>query len=169
VAVALPADYVDRAHPLASILESVSDSARVLLVAAVLSLTALAVFVVRLARLDGGPARLIGQLRLAQWSALALSAIGAVPIGLVIFQEHAPLGNLEITIALAFVVLAGLVLQREPRDALQLAAGGFVAHALLDIAHRPGALDPVAPHWYAVGCAMYDVCFAALCYWARRR
>jgi hypothetical protein len=150
-------------------LESVSDSARVLLVAAVLSITALATFAVRLARLEEGAERLIGQLRLAQRCALALAAIGAVPIGFVIIQEHAPLGNLEITIALAFVVLAGLVLQREPREALQLAAGGFVAHALLDIAHRPGVLDPVGPHWYAVGCAIYNVCFAAVCYWARRR
>ena len=147
-----------------------SDTARVLLTAALLSITALGVYVWRLARLDPtGPERLVGELRLAQWAALVLSATGAVSIGLAIANEAAPFGAIEVTLGLAFVVLAALVLQREPRSALWLAASGFVLHALLDIGHRPGGLAPVAPHWYAVGCAVYDVCLSAVCYWATRR
>lgn len=147
-----------------------SDTARVLLTAAVLSTTALAVFLWKLTRLDpAGPERLIGELRLAQLAALALAAMGALSIGLAIAQENAPLGSLEVTLGVAFVVLAAVVLRREPRDALLLAASGFLLHAMLNMAHRPGGLDPIAPSWYAAGGAIYDVVFAAVCYWARRR
>ena len=147
-----------------------SDTARVLLTAALLSSAALGAYLWTLARLDSaGPERLIGQLRLAQWAALALAAKGAVSIGLAIANETAPLGTVEITIGVAFIVIAGLVLQREPREALWLVAGGFVLHALADIAHRPGGLTPIAPHWYAVGSAVCDLYFAAVCYWAARK
>jgi hypothetical protein len=164
------ADNVDRTHARASILESVSDTARVLLTAAVLTATALAVYLWRLTRLDPTqPERLIGELRLAQWAAIALATVAAVSIGLAIAHETAPFGTIEITAGLALVVVAALVLLREPRDALLLAASGFLVHAMLNIAHRPGALNPIAPPWYVVGCAIYDLFFAAVCYWARRR
>jgi hypothetical protein len=40
----------------------------------------------------------------------------------------------------------------------------------VDIAHRPGWLSPdLAPRWYIVGCASFNVYLAALCYLARRR
>jgi hypothetical protein len=163
-------DQINRAHPRASILESVSDTARVLLTAALLSSTALGVYVWMLTRLDSdGPERLIGQLRLAQWAALALAATGAVSIGLAIANETAPLGTVEVAINVGFMVIAALVLQREPRSALFLVAGGFVLHALTDIAHRPGGLTPIAPHWYAVGGAICDLYFAAACYWVARK
>jgi hypothetical protein len=62
------------------------------------------------------------------------------------------------------------VIQREPRAALIIAATAFVAHALTDLAHRPGWLSPdLSPRWYVVGSAIYDVCVAALCYVATRR
>jgi hypothetical protein len=150
--------------------ESVSDTARALLTFALLSSTALGVYVWKLSRLDpGGPDRLVGQLRLAQWSALVLAATGAVSIGSTIAHETAPFGTLEVTLGVAFVVLAAVVLHREPREALLLAAGAFVLHALATLAHRPNGLSPVAPGWYTAGSAIYDLFFAAVCYWARRR
>jgi hypothetical protein len=151
-------------------LESVSDLARVLLTAVVLSAIALAMYVRRLTQLDSsGPERLVSQLRLAQWAALTLSALGAVSIGLAVSHDPSPFGSVEITLGLAFVIIAAVVMQREPREALLLAAAGFVLHALLTMAHRPGLLDPVAPPWFSAGTATFDVFFAAICYWARRR
>ena len=147
-----------------------SDLARVLLTATILSATASGAYVWRLTRLDeAGPERLIGQLRLAQGAALALAALGAVSIGLAVAHDPSALGSVEVTLGLAFVVFAALVLQREPREALLLAVAGFVAHALLNLAHRPGGLDPVAPPWFSAGGSVFDVFLAGLCYWARRR
>jgi hypothetical protein len=81
-----------------------------------------------------------------------------------------PDAHLDAAIGVGFVALAGLVLLREPRDGLFLAAAAYILHALVDLAHRPGWLSPdLAPRWYIVGCASYDVYIAALCYWARRR
>ena len=54
--------------------------------------------------------------------------------------------------------------------ALMTLAIAFVAHALVDIAHRPGWLSPaIAPQRFIAGCAAYDVYVAALCFWARGR
>jgi hypothetical protein len=48
---------------------------------------------------------------------------------------------------------------------LTILALAFAAHAVVDIAHRPGLLpDGIAPRWYAVGCAILDVYIGALCY-----
>lgn len=147
-----------------------SDLARVLLTATVLAATALAAYLWRLTRLDpAGPERLIGQLRLAQWAALVLAALGAVSIGLAVAHDPARLGNVEITLGMAFVIFAAVVLQREPREALLFAAAGFIVHAMLNMAHRPGGFDPVSPPWFSAGTAVFDVFFAAICYWARRR
>ncbi len=55
-----------------------------------------------------------------------------------------------------------LVLVRPGLDLLALA---FAAHAVIDVAHRPGLLaDGIAPRWYLIGCATYDVYIGALCY-----
>src|SRR6185437_6302914 len=106
-AVALLADQINRAHPRASILESVSDTARVLLTAGLLSSTALGVYVWILTRQDSaGPERLIAQMRVAQWAALALASMGASSIGLTIANEAAPLGPIEVTLGFAFIVVA---------------------------------------------------------------
>jgi hypothetical protein len=152
------------------IVESVSDTARVLLTAAVLSASASGMFVWRLSRLDpAGPERLIAQLRLAQWAALLLAATGAMAIGLAVANESVPFGAIEVTLGAGFIVLAAVVLGRDPRDGLLLVTAGFLAHALTQIAHQPDLLWPnLAPHWYAVGCAIFDLYIAALCYWARR-
>ncbi|MFI5178905.1 MAG: hypothetical protein ACHQO8_10095, partial [Vicinamibacterales bacterium] len=81
-----------------------------------------------------------------------------------------PGGHLDAAIGVGFMLVAGLILLRDPREGLAIAAAAFVLHALVDIAHRPGWLSPdLAPRWYVVGCASNNVLIAALCYWARRR
>jgi hypothetical protein len=148
-----------------------TDTARVLLTAAVLSGSALGVLAWRVGRTDASaPERLVGELRLAQWAALLLAATSGLPMGLAVALPSMPDAHLDAAIGVAFVGLAGIVLLRDPREGLFLAAAAFVLHALVDLAHRPGWLSAeLAPRWYVVGCASYDVYVAALCYWARRR
>ena len=58
----------------------------------------------------------------------------------------------------------------QDRIVLLLAMGLFLVHALINIAHRPGWLSiDVAPHWFTVGCAIYDVYLAGLCFFVWRR
>jgi hypothetical protein len=152
-------------------LETVSDTARVLLVAALLSASAFAAFVWRLARLDPNePARRIAELRVSQWAAVLLAATAAVPMGLAASGAAPPLAHLDAALAVLFVTAAGAILQREPRTSLTLAAGAFLLHAATDAAHRPGWLSPdLGPRWLIAGGATYDLCMAVLCFWARRR
>ncbi len=147
-----------------------TDTARVLLTAAVLSALVMSTFAWRVTQIDAEDTdRLIGELRLAQWAAVLLAGISGIPIGLAI-AGTASLANLDAAFSVIFVGVAGMVLQREPREALLLASAGFVGHALLDIGHRPGWLSPeMAPRWFSIGCALYNVYLAAICYWARRR
>jgi hypothetical protein len=149
-----------------------TDTARVLLTAAVLSGGAMVILAWQLTRTEAqSPARLIGQLRLAQCAAMLLAATGAVPMGLAIAASpDVSLAHLDVALGVVFVVVAGLVLLRDPRQGLLVAAIAFVAHALADLAHRPGWLPPsLAPRWFFVSCAVYDVLLAAVCYWGRRR
>lgn len=148
-----------------------SDTARVVVTAAALSAATLAVFAWRLLMLDAdGPERLIGELRLAQWAALLLGATGAISIGLALGDLNTPLANWDAAIGILFVGIAGVVLQRDPREALLILAAAFVLHALVNIAHRPGWLAAdLVPRWFSVGSAVYDVALAGICYWARRR
>jgi hypothetical protein len=149
----------------------VSDVARLLMVAAVLAAATFSLQAWRLTRLDAhDPARVVGELHFAHWAALVLAAVGAVPIGLAVAHESVLAGTLDVTIGVGVIVVAGVVLRREPREALLVAAVGFITHALVDVAHRPGWLAPeLMPRWYAVGCAVFDVYIGALCYWSRRR
>ena len=148
-----------------------TDTARVLLTAGVLSLSFAWVFALRLRRLDAiDPARVIGELRLAQLAAVLLAALGGVPIGLAVAGSAIPLAHLDATFGVATVVLAGFVLYREPPQALRLASAGFIAHALLQLVHRPGWLSAdIAPLWHFAGSATYDLGMAAICFWAPRR
>ena len=125
----------------------------------------------RISRLDpSGPDRLIGELRLAQWAASVFAAISAISIGLALANLSAPLAHVDAAMGVMFAGAAGFILQRDPREALLLLAVGFGTHALVDIAHRPGWLSPdLAPRWYMIGGATFDVYVAALCYWARRQ
>jgi hypothetical protein len=149
-----------------------TDTARVLLTAAVLSAGVITILAWQVIRTDvTAPGRLIGELRLAQCAAMLLSATGAVPIGLAVAASpDVPLAHLEVALGVIFVVLAGLVLLRDPRQGLLIAASAFVGHALIDLAHRPGMLSPaIAPRWFFVSCAVYDVGLAVVCYWGQRR
>jgi hypothetical protein len=149
----------------------VTESARVLLTAALLSASALAVFAWRVNRIElSQPHRIVGELWLAHWAAILLAAVASIPIGLAIAASGVPVAQLDVAIGIAFIVVAGIILRREPHDALLLAAVAFVAHALIDVAHRPGLLSPdLAPRWYTAGCATYNLYVAAICYWVRRR
>ncbi len=148
-----------------------TDTARVLLIAAILSAASVSLFAWTITRIDPEePARLIGELRLAQWASVLLAGVGAMPIGMVLAVPGAATGNLDAAIGVIFVGLAGLMLQRDPREGLLLVSGVFLLHALFDISHRPGWLSAnVAPHWYTVGCAIFNVYVAGVCFWARRR
>ena len=112
------------------------------------------------------PERLVGELRLAQIAALLLVLFAAPYIGLaVVFDSHQGVG-FDVALAIGFFVMAAVTLVHEPRLALTILAFAFAAHAVLDIAHRPGWLLPggIAPRWYSLGCAILDVYIGALCY-----
>jgi hypothetical protein len=111
------------------------------------------------------PERLVSELRLAQIAALLLVMSAGAYIGFAVTHEAQPGVGFDVALAIGFLVVAASTLVRDPRHALTILALAFAAHAILDIAHRPGWLpDGIAPRWYAVGCAVYDVCLGALCY-----
>jgi hypothetical protein len=111
------------------------------------------------------PDRLVAELRLSQFAALLLALISGAYIGFAVLHE-AQLGvGFDIALSIGFLVMAATTLVRDPRHALTVLALTFVAHAFFDIAHRPGGLpDGIAPGWYLLGCAVYDVYIGALCY-----
>jgi hypothetical protein len=111
------------------------------------------------------PQRLIDELRLAQFAALLLTLTAGAYIGFAITREAEPGVGLDIALAIGFLIAAGTSMIKEPRQALTIVALAFAAHAVLDVAHRPGLLpDGLAPRWYSIGCAVYDVYIGALCY-----
>lgn len=148
-----------------------TDAARTLLVACILSAAAATMFVARLRRADpDSPERRIGELRAANAAALVLAATGAATIGFSVAHAAAATAALELALAFLFVGAAGWMFFREPREALLIAAVAFIAHAALDLAHRPGGLSlDVFPRWYLIGCAAYDGYVSAICFVARRR
>ena len=111
------------------------------------------------------PERLVAELRLAQLAALLLTLAAGAYIGFAVVRENEPGVGFDIAFAVGFMVVAAWTMVRDPRQALTIVALAFAAHAVLDIAHRPGLLpDSLAPRWYAIGCAIYDVYIGALCY-----
>jgi len=111
------------------------------------------------------PERLVAELRLAQIAALVLTLLAGAYLGLAAAQEFRVGVGLDIAFAAGFFVLAAYTLTCDPRQALTLLALGFAAHAILDVAHRPGILpDALGPRWYMVGGATFDVIMGALCY-----
>lgn len=111
------------------------------------------------------PDRLVAELRLGQIGALLLTLIAGGYLGLAAAHEARVGVGLDIALAAGFFVLAAYTLTCDPRQSLTLLALGFGAHAILDIAHRPAVLpDGLAPPWYTVGCAMFNVLLGALCY-----
>ena len=148
-----------------------TETVRALLATAVLAGSGLAVFVWRLGRLDASePARLIGELRLAQYMALMLAAVGGVWLGVAAVRTPVGFGAVEVVLAVMTILFAGWTMHHDTRQSLALLCGAFLAHALIDVAHRPGWLpDAIAPRWFTIGNAAYDVYLAALCFWAQRR
>jgi xanthine/CO dehydrogenase XdhC/CoxF family maturation factor len=149
----------------------VTGTVGLIFLAALLSGLALASYGWLVSRIDPEqPARLIGELRMAQLAAILLAVTGGSWIGLAVHAAADPLANVDVTVGIATVVVAVVALRAEPRQALLLLAAGFVVHALIDIAHRPGGLSTtLAPRPFIVGCAAYDAYIAAICFWTRRR
>jgi hypothetical protein len=111
------------------------------------------------------PDRLVAELRLGQFAALLLAMTAGASVGLAAAHETAPGTGLDVALAVGFLVVAATTLVRDPRHALTILALAFAAHALIDVAHRPGLLpDGIAPRWFLVGCAAYDLYLGALCY-----
>ena len=112
------------------------------------------------------PDRLVAELRLSQLAALLLAMTAGAYIGLAVaHEENLPGVGFDVALAVGFFVLAATTLVRDPRQALTILALGFAAHAIVDVAHRPGWLaDGIAPRWYLTGCAVYDLVIGALCY-----
>ena len=116
------------------------------------------------------PDRLIAELRLAQIAALVLMATASAYVGFAITHEAEPGVGLDIALALGFGIVAAVTLVRDPQQGLTLLALAFAAHAVFDVAHRPGVLPVgVTPRWYALGCAVFNVYVGAVTYWPMLR
>ena len=111
------------------------------------------------------PQRLVDELRLAQMAALLLVLAAGAYIGFAVVRENDPAVGFDIALAVCFLLVAAITMVRDPRQALTILALAFAAHAVVDVAHRPGLLpEALAPRWYAIGCAVFDVYVGALCY-----
>jgi len=144
----------------------VSDVLLALLVTAVTSGAGFVWLSLRTLQLDtNAPNRLIAELRLAQTGALLLAFVAGAYIGFAGVANATAGGGLDIALALGFFVVAASAPTRDPREALIILAIAFVAHAIVDILHRPGALSVgIVPQWYLIGCAVYNIAIGALCY-----
>jgi len=144
----------------------VSDVLQALLVTAVASGAGFVWLSLRTLQLDtNAPSRLIAELRLAQIGALLLAFVAGSYVGFAGVASTAAGGGLDIALALGFFVVAASAPTRDPREALIILAIAFVAHAVVDILHRPGALSVgIVPQWYLIGCAVYNIAIGALCY-----
>jgi hypothetical protein len=144
----------------------VSDAFRAIVVA-VLALAGVCGWVAwqTLRALPDSAERVVLELRLAQFGAAILVLTAGASIGLSAANEQLPGAGLETALAMGFFVVAVTAALREPREALTILALAFVGHALFDIMHRPGLLpEAIAPRWYLIGCAIYDIGIGALCY-----
>lgn len=148
-----------------------TETARVLMVAALLAASGFAVFVGRLVRIDAAePERLIGELRFAHWMALTLAAVGGAWVGLAAGRQTEVLSGIDLTIAIGLILIAAWTLQRDVRTALTILCVAFLTHAIIDTAHRPGLMPAdIAPRWFTLGCAAYNLFLSALCYIVQRR
>jgi hypothetical protein len=143
-----------------------SEALRTSLVAAIALVASFSFQSLRTAAIPvSSPERLVAELRLAQIAALILTLAAGAYVGLAAAQESRIGVGLDIAFAAGFFVLAAYTLTCDPRQALTLLALGFAGHAVLAIAHRPGILpNALAPRWYTVGGATFDVILGALCY-----
>lgn len=143
-----------------------SEGVRTLLVAAMALGVGFSFQSIRTAAIPvSSPERLVAELRLAQIAALLLTLSAGAYLGFAAVNDGRTGVGIDIALAVGFFVLAAYTLTLDPRQALTLLALGFAAHAIVGIAHRPGVLpEGMAPRWYTVGCASYDVIIGALCY-----
>jgi hypothetical protein len=143
-----------------------SESFRTVLIAAVAIAAGFTWLGIRTAAIPlSSPERLVAELRLAQVAALLLAMTTGAYIGFAVAHEHQLGTGMDVALAVGFFVVAATTLVRDPRQALTILALAFAAHAIVDIAHRPGVLaDGIAPRWYAVGCAVFDVFIGAVAY-----
>ena len=148
-----------------------TETARALLVAALLAAAGFTVFVWRLARIDPAePERLIGELRFSHWMAMTLAVVGGAWIGLAAGRHTQLLSGVDLVLAIATIVVAAWTLQRDTRNALLALCLALLAHAIIDTAHRPGGLaEDLAPRWFTMGCAAFNLYLSALCFWLQRR
>lgn len=111
------------------------------------------------------PERLIAELRMAQVAALVLTASASAYLGFSASYEDRLGVGFDVAFAVGFFVVAAFTMVCDPRQALTILALAFAAHAVLDVAHRPGLLaEGVVPRWYTIGCALFNVYIGALCY-----
>ena len=109
------------------------------------------------------PSRLVSELRLSQVGASLLILVAGAYLGSAASLASHHGAGLDATLALGFLAAGVASLTREPREALTIVALAFVAHAVVDILHRPGGLtDGGMPRWYVIGCAVQNVWMAAL-------
>lgn len=109
--------------------------------------------------------RLVAELRLTQLGSLTLVLVSGAYVGFAAWQESRLGAGLDVALALGFLAAAFTAVTRDPRESLTLLALAFAGHALVDLMHGAGWLPQgVAPRWYAVGCATFNVYVAALCY-----
>ncbi len=108
----------------------------------------------------------MSELRLGQFAALLLTMTAGVYIGFAVAHERQQGVGFDVAFAVGFLIVAASTMVRDPRHALTVLALAFAAHAVLDVAHRPGGFcrTRIAPRWYLIGCATYDVLIGALCY-----
>lgn len=142
-----------------------SANGQALLVAGMAMVGTLVTMAIRALRLPLNTAdRLVAELRLAQVASLVLAFVAATWLG--VAAVHEQIGTtVDVMVALVFFAVAATAYLREPREALTLLAIAFVAHALIDVLHRPGWLPhAVAPRWFVIGSAVTDALAAALCY-----
>jgi hypothetical protein len=144
----------------------VSDSFRTVLIAGLALAAGMTWQGVRTAAIPvSSPERLVAELRLAQMAALLLAMTAGAYIGFAVAHEVRPGAGIDVALAIGFFLVAATTLVRDPRQALTIIALAFAAHAVLDVLHRPGLLpDGMAPRWYALGCAVFDVYVGAVTY-----
>jgi hypothetical protein len=114
---------------------------------------------------SSSPQRLVAEFRVVRFAALLLVLTAGAYVGLAAARAQVAAGALDVALSIGFLAVASVAVTRDPRQALMMLAAGFAAHALLDIAHRPGLLSPeIAPRWFLIFCAVYDTAAGALCY-----
>ena len=131
---------------------------------------ALAITLLRLAVIASmtdfnNPARLVAELRLAQFAALVLALFGGIYIGIPLVQEASPGAGIDVALAIGFLAVASAAITQEPTRALTLVSLGFAGHAVIALGHGADILpSDSVPEWFPVACAIYDVTVAAVCY-----